>query len=404
MSAESSPYLKQSRLGIVQGKDEVLKKYVLFTGATGFIGRYLLRQMLANDIPVAVIARSSNGNGANERIREIVAGFEREEGRTLPKPKCFTGNISEEMLGVDDFALDWFEENCGSCFHNAASIRFHAPDGDKSKDPYLSNVGGTGNVLELCKVAQIKQLHYVSTAYVSGDRSDLCKEDELEVGQGFHNDYQASKIMAEKLVHDADEFDSKTIYRPGLVVGDSKTGYTTHPDFGLYHYIEFLSMIVPSLRAADSSIGTLPINLRLRFTGQERRNIVTIDWVAAMMYHIFTTPELHNRTYHLTPDDPCRSEEIVDALAKYFDFSGIKYVGHGELAKEGRTEFENMFYDYVEQFEVFWGDEPTFDRQNTDSIPGFPTPKIDADCLARLIKFAVEECFLPKQNQARAAS
>ena len=381
-----------------------MKKYVLFTGATGFIGRYLLREMLANEIPVAVIARSSNGKGANDRIREIVAGFEAELGRTLPKPKCFTGNISEEMLGVDDFALDWFEENCNAIFHNAASIRFHAPEGDKSKDPYLSNVGGTNNVLELCKVAQIDQLHYVSTAYVSGDRSDVCLEEELEVGQGFHNDYQASKIIAEKAVREAEGFSSKTIYRPGLVVGHSETGYTTHPDFGLYHYIEFLSMIVPSIRAGDPSIGTLPLNLRLRFTGKELRNIVTIDWVAGMMYHIFTNPELHGKTYHLTPDDPCRSEEIVDALGKYFDFTGIEYVGHNALPKENRSELENMFYDYVEQFEVFWGDEPTFDRANTDSIAGFPTPKVDGECLARLIKFAVEECFLPKQEQARQAS
>jgi thioester reductase-like protein len=381
-----------------------LKKYVLFTGATGFIGRYLLRQMLLNDVPVAVIARASDNRGANERIREIVAGFEKEEGRALPKPKCFTGNISEEMLGVDDFALDWFEENCNAVFHNAASIRFHAPEGDKSRDPYLSNVGGTSNVVELCNVAQIKDLHYVSTAYVSGDRSDVCKESELDVGQGVHNDYQASKILAEKVVHESEGFNTKTIYRPGLVVGDSTTGYTTHPDFGLYHYIEFLAMIIPSIRAADATIGTLPLSIRLRFTGQERRNIVTIDWVAAMMFHIFSNPELHNKTYHLTPDDPCRSEEIVDALGKYFDFEGVEYVGHGEIPQEGRSELESMFYDYVEQFEVFWGDEPTFDRSNTDAIAGdFPTPKIDADCLARLIRFAVEECFLPKANEAGAA-
>ena len=49
-----------------------MKEHVLFTGATGFIGRYLLRKMLENDVPVAVIARSSVGQGANERIQAIV--------------------------------------------------------------------------------------------------------------------------------------------------------------------------------------------------------------------------------------------------------------------------------------------------------------------------------------------
>lgn len=379
-----------------------MKEHVLFTGATGFIGRYLLRKMLENDVPVAVIARSSAGQGANERIQAIVAGFERKLGRKLPKPICFTGNISEDMLGVDDFALDWFEENCGSVFHNAASIRFHAPDGDKTKDPYLSNVGGTNNVLEICRVAGIDHLHYVSTAYVSGDRSDLCLESELDEGQGVHNDYQASKIIAEQAVADAEGFTTKTIYRPGLVVGDSRTGFTTHPDFGLYHYIEFLSMIIPTIRQADNSVGTLPINMRLRFTGEERRNIVTIDWVADMMYHIFSNPEHHNQTYHITPDDPCSSKDIVEALAEYFDFDGVQFVGHNEIPKEDRTELENLFYDYVEQFEVFWGDEPKFDRTNINAIAtNFPTPKIDAACLKRLITFAVEECFLPRANEIR---
>ena len=60
-----------------------MKKYLLFTGATGFIGRYLLRQMLSDDVPVAVIARASGDQGANERIQKIVAGFEKELGRSL---------------------------------------------------------------------------------------------------------------------------------------------------------------------------------------------------------------------------------------------------------------------------------------------------------------------------------
>ena len=204
-----------------------MKKYLLLTGATGFIGQYLLRRFLLLDVPTVVVVRSKPELSANDRIMSIVEQFEKEEGRELSRPICFTGDIGSEMLGLDDNALDWFEHNCRAVLHNAASIRFHAPDGDRTKDPYLSNVGGTGNVLDLCKFAGIEELHQVSTAYVSGARTDRCYEHELDVGQEFVNDYQISKVEAEKLTRSADFIKSLTVYRPGLVVGDSRTGFTT---------------------------------------------------------------------------------------------------------------------------------------------------------------------------------
>ena len=224
-----------------------MKKYLLLTGATGFIGQYLLRRFLLLDVPVVVVVRSKPELSANDRIMSIVEQFEKEEGRELSRPICFTGDIGSEMLGLDDNVLDWFEHNCRAVLHNAASIRFHAPEGDRTKDPYLSNVGGTRNVLDLCKFAGIEELHQVSTAYVSGARTDRCYEHELDVGQEFVNDYQISKVEAEKLTRSADFIKSLTVYRPGLVVGDSRTGFTTAPDFGLYHYIQFNTQIMKAL-------------------------------------------------------------------------------------------------------------------------------------------------------------
>ncbi len=243
----------------------------------------------------------------------IVKGFEEEEGRELPKPICFTGDLTSEFLGLDDFAMDWFEQNCGAVLHNAASIRFHAPDGDRSKDPYLSNVGGTQNVLDVCKAAGIEEFHHVSTAYVSGARTDRCYEHELDVGQDFVNDYQVSKVEAEKLIRGCDFIKSLTVYRPGLVVGDSRTGFTTAPDFGLYHYIQFNTQIMKTLRSGGAT-GTIQLPFRLRFTGNELRNIVTVDWVADAIFYLVTHSECHGTTYNLTPDEPITSRKIVEAL------------------------------------------------------------------------------------------
>ena len=89
-----------------------MKNYLLLTGATGFIGQYLLRRLLLRGVPLAVIARDGKDRTARDRVEEIVAGIEANEGKTLSRPITFTGNISEEMLGLDDNALDWFQQKC----------------------------------------------------------------------------------------------------------------------------------------------------------------------------------------------------------------------------------------------------------------------------------------------------
>ena len=323
-----------------------------------------------------------------------MAEFEAEEGREFAKPICFTGNISSELLGLDDFALDWFTENCRAVLHNAASIRFHAPNHDRTKDPWLSNFTGTKNLLEVCKLAGIEEFHHVSTAYVTGKRTDTCYERELDEGQEYVNDYQHSKVEAEKLIRGSDFLTSKTIYRPGLVVGDSRTGFTTAPDFGLYHYILFNNQVTRQMREAGET-GTLHLPFRLRFTGKERRNIVTVDWVSDAIVYLVTHPEYHNETYHLTPSKPCSSSEIIESLKDYFDYTGVEFIGPTEIPEEDQTPVEKLFYDYVETFESYWEDEPVFDRTNTDRVLNevLPTPVVDGPCLKRLIGFAVEHCF-----------
>jgi nucleoside-diphosphate-sugar epimerase len=195
------------------------------------------------------------------------------------------------------------------------------------------------------------------------------------------------------MIRAADFLTSTTFYRPGLVVGDSRTGFTTAPDFGLYHYIHFNTQLSRQLRASGLE-GTMKVPFRLRFTGDERRNIVTVDWVSDVIVHILTHPEYHNETYHLTPDHPSSSRAIVDALAKYFDYEGVEFIGPVDIPPAERTEIEKLFYDYASTFESYWEEEATYDRTNINRVTkDLPTPVVDEECLHRLIDFAVVHCF-----------
>ena len=262
-----------------------MKKYTLLTGATGFIGQYILERLLLREIPVVTIARGKGSLSAKERIQEIVADLEKRVGRTLPQPVCFTGDLTTDDLGLDDFALEWFTENCGQVLHNAASIRFHC-DGDRTKDPWLSNYTGTINVAEFCQQSSIDTFHHVSTAYVCGTRRDTVREHELECGQDFASDYQQAKLEAEKYLRGVDFLKSRTFYRPAIVVGDSRNGYTSAPDFGLYHYIEFNWNLAKNLRAATGETGPIQLPFRLRMTGSS-----IITW-APDAVSFLTSPQL----------------------------------------------------------------------------------------------------------------
>ena len=104
------------------------------------------------------------------------------------------------------------------------------------------NVEGTGNVLELCEgCSELERLNYVSTAYVAGERTGVVYEHELALGQGFKNHYESTKFQAEVWVREALDRVPTTIYRPAIVVGDSKTGETQKFD-GPYYMLRTISV------------------------------------------------------------------------------------------------------------------------------------------------------------------
>src|SRR5262245_56042752 len=172
---------------------------VLLTGATGLLGRYLLRNLLSRGAEVAVLARDSAAGTCYRRIDELLAWWEESLGARLPRPVVLPGDVCRPGLGLTPGARRWLGRRCAAVVHAAAHVGFRpTPDGE----PWKTNVEGTRHVLELCAEAGAP-LHHVSTAFVCGDRAGPVREDELDLGQAFHNDYEKSKCEAEALVRRA---------------------------------------------------------------------------------------------------------------------------------------------------------------------------------------------------------
>ncbi len=381
-----------------------MPKHLLLTGATGQVGQYLIRDLLLEGQPVAALVRSQGNRSARDRLESILTRWESELGRPLARPVCLEGDVTAPGLGLSAGDRDWAARHCGGVLHNAASLTFVGTDRDK--DPWLSNLTGTGHVLDFCRRAGIRELHYVSTAYVCGKRSGVVREADLDCGQEFRTDYEHCKCEAEKLVRAADFLDAPTVYRPAMIVGDSRTGYTA-TYHGLYPYLQFAYLV--SQYAPRGADGRWHAPLRLNLTGDEGRNLVPIDWVSAVMTHVLLHPDLHGRTYHLTPPEPVTARTIEKAMSTRLSYYGPSFDGPDALAQGPLNELEKQFYEYVSIYQPYWNQEPVFDSANTlAAAPHLPCPAVDVPYLHRLMDYAIEDRWgkgpAKKREKARGRS
>lgn len=359
-----------------------MKRYVLLTGATGLVGRYLLRDLLSMGHRLAVVARASEKEDPVERIEGIMQYWEQEAGTTLPRPVVLQGDITAPSFGFSEADIHWVREHCDRILNNAAVITFYGAD--RSGEPWRTNVTGTQNALQLCERVGISEFHHVSTAYVCGTRAGIIREDELDAGQRFRNDYEESKFLSERSVRSASHLRSLTVYRPAIIAGDSQTGYTS-TYHGLYHHLKLMSVVNRNVDPDEHGRRHTP--LQLPMSGEEPRNIVPVDWVSAVMCRIFSDPALHGRTYHLAPRQRVTVGEVLAAACEFFNSYGVEFVG-----KKPYTPAANDIYvacqDSIRLYEPYEDTDPEFDTSQLDeALPELPCPRIDGDMLKRFLKF-----------------
>lgn len=370
--------------------------YLLLTGATGLLGRYVLRNLLVAEEHVAVVVRPGKLASARERIELIMQRWEAIEGRALPRPIVLVGDLREPGLGLSEADERWIAENCGAVLHNAASMIFRAQD---DGEPHRTNVEGTRNVVELCRRAGIAEFHHVSTAYLCGMRQGRILETELDEGQDPGNVYEASKLAGEKIVREASWLKWLTVYRPASIVGDSRDGYTTS-----YHgfYLPLQLAYTMSGRIPPEQMGER-FFARLGLSGDEGKNLVPIEWVATAICEILLNERLHGGTYHLASPAPVTvrlmQRVIQDSIRRYSQRRTATTATEADLAG-----CERLFHHHMQVYQSHWRDDPNFDRTNTDrALPHLPCPPLDYDRLLTIARFAIEQSFASPKHQEVAA-
>lgn len=369
--------------------------YTLLTGATGLVGRYLVRDLLLNDHPLAVVVRPSRRCSPQLRVEELLQHWERELGRTLPRPVVLSGDICEPGFGLSEADTSWVREHCSRMIHSAAILEFYGSD--RAGEPWRTNLTGTQHMIELCRELGIRDIHYVSTAYVAGMQEGRIMEDSLDAGQSFRNDYEESKFCAEKLVRAIDFADHVTVYRPAVIAGDSRTGYT-NTYHGIYLYLRLMAVMMPALPLNANGKRLAPI--RLHMTGNERRNIIPVDWVSQVMTRLLETPAARGLTFHIAPKNPITAGEIIRWIADYFHAEGVEFCGpespeETPVQREDNEDqwlFERMYKENMTTYAPYERTDNLFDVTNTDRFAGdIVCPEMDRTVIYRYIEYGNED-------------
>jgi thioester reductase-like protein len=364
-----------------------IEKFLLLTGATGLLGRFLMRDFMARGFPLAVLVRPTRRRTAVERIEDVL-------NRGLPAPVQY-GRRPVVVEGYVDGATgavciaqsdrDWISSHVGSVVHCAASLEFdHSVT---SNEPFRTNVDGTQALIGFCRSNGIRSIHYVSTAYICGDRRGPILETDVDCGQATHNAYEKSKLIAEALLAtQSDVFDSVTIYRPSIIVGDYTRGFTS-TFHGFYLPLKILQVLLPqNLFQQDVSAFWSALGM----SSQDSKNLVPVDWVSAAMTRIVGAPSLHGRTYHLTNRRGTSVGLIGEVFADALSAVATESRFRGEVA----TVFET-FSQQMTPYRAYWGDDPEFDRRHLEAaLPDFPAPVLSHRALLRLVRFALEHRFV----------
>src|ERR1700691_1657630 len=267
------------------------------TGATGFIGRRLVEQLLCKrQGKVYVLVREASTGRLEAQIEHwqavVGASFEK---RVVP----VIGDLRKPLLGVETERVEELRGKIEHFFHLAAIYDMTAP----AEQNTAVNVGGTTHAVELARALDAGRLHHVSSIAVAGTYRGTFAEDMFDEGQKLPSPYHRTKFESERIVREQ-PYVPWRVYRPGIVVGDSKTGEMDKID-GPYYFF----------KAIQRARQLLPEWTPLVGVDLGNTNVVPVDWVASALEHIAHEPDLDGHAFHLTDPRPQRVQDLINELA-----------------------------------------------------------------------------------------
>ena len=348
------------------------------------------------------------GTKPKERVDSLLCPLYRcpeEYNKVKEGLEVIKGDITKKNLGVSPEDMSKLNQEVSKVFHCAASVSFNETEKDEIEK---YNVDGTKNVLEFMRRLNLHELHYMSTAYVVGQKTGAVYEEEVGEEQSFNNTYEESKFKAEKLIKKyKEEHDiATTIYRPAIIVGNSRTGKTSSFG-GFYSYVKSLYLLVQMFKkdlGRDGKKSKLAgvyykgdlLHMPLRVSGLANKtlNLVPINYVVDVIIRIFKVKNSRNKVYHITNPNPPTLGNTQRLISDSLGVSGVRIVDPLDFRTNPMNRWEEFFAKTIKSFTpYFQKEEPIFLNRNIQKVLNdthIKCPCITENLISKLIFYCVD--------------
>ena len=372
-----------------------MKKIFFVTGATGFVGSNLVQKLYVENRKALffLLSRDKKGIPAEDRVNKLFPS-----AYTMKGDVCLWPNLGLSLKDIrllsklsNDYEIE--------LWHAAGNISF---DEASSDETFSVNFDGTKNVVEFCKKIGIKRIHYISTAYVAGDRQKLGNDKQIAyekedwVNQKLRNPYEESKLKAEIYLKEKEkELGLKvTYYRISVAVGRYENGFANNFS-GYYNFCKF---IVLRDRMQNGFKALKPIEMWVPKNATV--NIACIDWMVDLMVKISEKNESAGEVFHISNPDPPQSSWLMEKSLKVLGklgicVDGIKIFTYDRLKKDIIKTPESPIEKTFSYYQDYAESELRFDNANVKKVLGYMPkhPKIDENLIERLLSFALSRNF-----------
>ncbi len=368
-------------------------KHIFLTGATGFLGAFLLHELLEKTgATIHCLVRSRSLEEAGQRIQSNLERYllwnEQLSSRIIP----VLGDLTQPLLGLSDQEFSKLALKLDSIYHNGAFVNMVYPYSELR----AANVLGTGEVLKLASLVKVTPVHFISTLDIFQSsfysKMDVIPENvDLVYSEDYYNGYAPSKWVAEKLMTAARERGIPVcIYRLGMVTGHSYTGVSQTNDL--------MCRLIKGMIQMESA----PQLDRMI-------NMTPVDYVSGAIVHLSMQPESIGKAFHLNNSHPLHLSEFVSEIrALGYPIEQIPYDEWLSQLLQPDFSRENVlrplsflltkrFEQQLSYLEISLLASQTFDCQNTiDGLIGtsIVCPPVDAQLLNVYFSYFSRSGFL----------
>lgn len=362
---------------------------LLITGATGYLGAFLLRELIRRtEARIFCLVRGGTADEAFARIERNLKRYNLPADNLKRRVIAVPGDLASPRLGLAERQFESLAREIDLIYHNGALVNYLYPY-QAHKTP---NVNGTHEILRLAGHRKLKPVHFISTLSIfigekSADRDVFYEDDSLDDCGPPYSGYDQSKWVAEKIVRKAIARGlPASIYRPGLILGHSRTGQW-NADFAS----NFIRTCI-ELRAAPDFDVTV--------------NAVPVDHASKAIVQIAQHSSCAGRTFHISNPHPASGYKILEwmrsigyqiALMPYADWRIALSRCAATYEKRGLLAYVYLMTEADPNHFA----KHRFDCQNTLSElagSGISCPPLSAELIRLYLSYLARRGFIPRPD------